>query len=196
MILDKVFKNSKNMIECIKSDLYFGGLGFIRKEYRQLSIVKTLNNEFTIKFDREPCEILNFGEGPYYLCYMTFINNIGIEVLKLYFSENDALQILDCFSQFEDFNMPDVAFNLCVGDMKIYTMIIIRHDDLYDCTIHQRGIDNKPIDILKFKLPNNENDNGITNIMYSMYFSYLIDIDCCSSKCDISLLESIYHNFL
>lgn len=195
MILD-ILPNNKSISEVINNDLYFRGYEFIRKEYRRLSIVKTLNNEFTIKFDREPCKLLNFGESPYYLCYMTFINNIGIEVLKLSFSENDALQILDCFSQFEDFNMPDIAFNLCVGDMKIYTMFIVRYDDLYDCTIRQGGIDNKPIDILKFKLPNNENDNGITDIMYSMYFSYLIDIDCCSSEYDISLLESVYDKFL
>lgn len=196
LILDKVFKDNRNIIECVKSDLYFRGYSYIKEVYKQVSIITTTYNEYVIKFDREECEICHdYYEGPYYICYMTFINNLGTEVLKLSFSENQAMVILDSLSQFEDFNMADIIINLGSEDNAIYSLRIIREKGFYKCIIYRKDIFSESIK-LKFTL-NEEETNGLTDLIYSIYFSYLIDVDCnFSGECDISLLESIYNKVI
>lgn len=197
MILDKVFKNNKNIIECIKSDLYFRGYSYIKEVYQQVSLMTTTYNEYTIRFDREPCKLLDNYSSPYYICYMTFINNIGLEVLKISFSEDQAAVILDNLSQFEDFNMFDIDIPMGIGNYRdFYDLSIIRDKEYYNCTLFQRVIGENRIPKLRFTMDQKET-NGITDMMYGMYFSYLIDIDCSlSGNCNISLLESVYTKIL
>lgn len=179
-----------NIIECIKSDIEWFGVRIVGERYRSMTVVKTLNNEFSIQMDRIDCKLWKNNSTFNYICTMSFRNNLGLEILKLNFSEYDAAILIDNLCQFEDFNMKDVIIpiNSVNGDMNNYQIKIERiESDLLRFTILQYNIlyGNIVIPKLTFMMTTDELSN---NFLYGIYFSYLIDIDCG----DISLMESIY----
>lgn len=179
---------SKNIVEVIENDLYWFGISYVKEVYNKVCYVNTTNRDFTIKTSRRDSLWID-DISPKYICSLTFINTLGLEVLTLDFSENTAIVIIDNIYTFDEFNMKDLTIPILFSSSNPsikYTIRLERYDsNLIKFTIYSNQIYEK----LHFYL----NLDDFSNLLYSMYFSWLIDID---NGNDISLLEGVYSKLI
>jgi hypothetical protein len=183
----------KNVSDVIETDLYWYGIDFVKEVYKQMCIVNTVEKYITIKTDRRECEIYVDNKGPKYICSLSFFNNLGIELLKLEFSECMAVSVIDAIYSYEDFNMKDISIPIdSVTIPGISYILKLDRDMTNNCmshmTIFQHNIlyPNSYIPVVSCSLTS---DNILSDFLYAMYFSWIIDLDNCN---DISLEEGLY----
>lgn len=172
--IDKIMYRilSKNIIECIEADLQWYGINYIKEVYRQVCIVNTSNKDIKIRLDRTDNLFHNNDpKVPRYICSITFINNLNIELFSIQFSEFTAVAILDAMYEYENFPMFDMNLNLPNGvSIKLKRIDEFTKFDIYKVNEVFHTIDLK----LSFTM---ESDYIVDDLLYSMYFSWLIDID-------------------
>lgn len=164
---------SKNITECIDYDFQWYGLNYIREMYRKVTIVNTSNKDIIIKLNRTENMFYsnNDPKVPRYICSITFINNLNIELFSVQFSEYTAVSILDAIYEYENFPMFDMNLSLPNGvSIKLTRIDEFTRFDVYKVNELFHTIDLK----LSFTM---ESDYIVEDLLYSMYFSWLIDLD-------------------
>ena len=169
-IMDKLF--NKNITECIGYDLQWFGLNYLKEVYRQMTVVNTAHEDIRIKLDRiENLFLSNDVRCPRYVCSMSFVNNLDLELFTIQMSEYTAVELLDAIYQYENFGMPDISIPLPNG--VIIALTRVDEHTRVDIFEVNRYLNTTDIRLSFYVL----SDNFVDDILYSMYFSWLIDLD-------------------
>lgn len=143
-----------------------------------------ISPDLSIHLYRRKTMIWNTNSSAKYICYMDFINNLGIVVFSIHFSEIQAYTIIDeieNFLQLGEFSLPiPIGSNDPVGN---YLMICLERiasetpaeEDQVLVSFRQY---NKYSEQILTRVQFFCSEEFVTNqFVYMMYFAYLIDID-------------------
>lgn len=119
-----------------------------------------------------------------YICYMDFINNLDMVTLSIHFTEDQAFAIIDELDNFLEFNELSRPISIGTNDLYgNYLMMCLERDipdtpaecDMIGISIRQYNRNTEQIITRVHFICSEE---FIANqIIYMMYFAYLIDID-------------------
>lgn len=119
-----------------------------------------------------------------YICYMSFVNTVGVEVLKLDFPTSSVYTLLDsvdsCVTEFgmDSINIPLNEFSPTLRHSFFYFERMGGIDDVRDedtFRVEIRSYDGvQMITKLAFTLKESQLEDYL---LFPMYFTYLIDID-------------------
>ncbi len=202
-LLDTVIKTlSRNTYEYITGGLEYMGNRFItaiKDEMAGLNggdmaKLKTFDGNYIIGLDRINRKLwINENTGNF-ICQFKIYDSIDREILNIGFSESFAFILLDKLNQYVEFSQKDLVIPIESGNTNLasYQFRICRSnvDPLVNdfIILQYDNINN----ILIPRIVTSLSDELIGELMFMIYFSYLIDID----TGDISLMESIYSRLL
>ena len=143
-----------------------------------------ISPDLSIHMYRRKTSIWNTISSAKYICYMDFINNLGLTVFSIHFSEIQAYTIIDemeNFLQLGEFSLPiPIGSNDPVGN---YLMICLER-------IGSETPAEEDQVLVSFRQYNSHSEQILTRVqffcteefvsnqfIYMMYFAYLIDID-------------------
>lgn len=197
-ILDTIIKTiARNSYDYISGGLDHMGYGFVtglKEEFGDMASIKTYDGNYEIALDRYNRQLWINNETGQFLCTIKIYDSLHREILSVNFSEYFAFHLLDVLYQYDEFSMRDLVIPIETGSTNMAS---------YQFNLHRNDIDPLVIDfsILQYDSINESlmprivtqlSDEILNNLMFGIYFSFLIDID----TGDISLMENIYSKLI
>ena len=150
----------------------------MRKE--EVARFKSKNKDYLIELTREPAQLWYTDTSFKFLCKLSFKNNLGIEVLKLVFNENDIYILIDNLNSFYNLKIDEITIPALISNGNSYTFIFNKVNDNNNSCI-MRIIENDCINRVTIEF----DINSFLDFVDLMFFTFIVDIDIYSPINDI-----------
>ncbi|MCM1440198.1 MAG: hypothetical protein NC131_13495 [Roseburia sp.] len=154
--------------------------------------INTYDGNYSFGFNRIDRKLWLTDNSGNFVCILEVYDSINRMILDIRFSELFAFDLIDKLNQFSEFGMTDLVIPIYTGNSNLANYHIRLYRDSDPLVINLEILQYDFINQLLFpRIVTKISDPILEDLLYGLYFSYLIDIDCG----DISLAESIYTNY-
>jgi hypothetical protein len=162
-------------------------MGCINDKDNDMAKFITWNNQYRFELKREQSQLWITDNSYKYKCYIDIYNNITDSlIVRLNCSENDIMNMLDCYTQMSEYCLQDIVCpNLAPytanGNFYIITMELFRINDNVMMDVSSRWFNVKEYNPLKEELVDiisiEMNCDELEDLINLIFFIFLVDND-------------------